>query len=104
MPIAPERIIGGGKTLLSIAAATGNYDLFRVVLALPGVDINAIDSDGRTALHHAAYGSSFVSHTSSEIDAYENIVCRMAISASRCTASLGEISALALVSLQNMVA
>ena len=41
-----------GKTALILAAIKDHADIVRALIASEGVDIDATDSDGYTALHH----------------------------------------------------
>ncbi|KJD43610.1 ankyrin repeat domain-containing protein [Paenibacillus terrae] len=45
------------KTALSYAASYGDYEMARILLDVPKIDINHQDSDDRTALHNALYAN-----------------------------------------------
>lgn len=49
----PLKTDGQGRTPLHLAAHNGNEDLVKLLLEQPGVDVNAVDDFGRSALHHA---------------------------------------------------
>ena len=52
----------GGRTPLSVAAMSGDFELVRAFLEFPDIDTTLTDCDGKTALHLACQGASFVTH------------------------------------------
>ena len=52
----------GGRTPLSVAAMSGDFELVRSFLEFPNIDTTLSDRDGQTALHLACKGASFVAH------------------------------------------
>ena len=52
----------GGRTPLSVAAMSGDFELVRSFLEFPNIDPTLSDRDGQTALHLACKGASFVAH------------------------------------------
>ena len=57
---ATYKAVLGGRTPLSVAAMSGDYELVRAFLEYDGIDPTIRDDDGMTALHLACRGASYV--------------------------------------------